>query len=123
MHWENQYEGKSMNYDIMKCTSIDEQYPKALKDISKKPSCIYYIGDINILNQGKSIAIVGSRNCSEQARRLAVYASHLFNGATGNQILENQRKAEVINDSHSLEDFMVQLPDVDLNRQLSLFDM
>lgn len=234
-----------MKYEIMKCTDADSHYPQALKDINRKPSCIYYVGNIDIVNREKNVAIVGSRDCSDyakqlafeagrlaaqknltvvnglaigcdteailgaldcngrcvvilpgglnqiypkqneklaerivdaggcliseyppnvkpqkytfverdriqsgvsqgvlviettseggtmhtanaaisQARRLAVYASALLKNATGNQLLENQHKASIIKDSQMLEDFMMNLPGLEENRQLSIFDM
>ena len=234
-----------MNYEIMKCESTDKDFPIALNVLKRKPSCIYYIGDIGIINRKKNVAIVGSRDCSEsarrlafeagkmaaskdlsvvnglalgcdteallgaldnngrcvvvlpgglnqlypkqnekladriissggcliseyppdtkpqkytfverdriqsglsqgvlvietasdggtmhtanaafsQAKRLAVYASALLKNATGNQLLEEQRKASVIENQQMLVDFLINLPDIDENRQLSIFDI
>ena len=234
-----------MNYEILKCESTDTQYPKALNILNKKPTCIYYVGDIGIMNREKNVAIVGSRDCSDyarqlafeagrmaakknltvvnglaigcdteallgaldcngrcvvilpgglnqiypkqneklaerivdaggcliseyppdakpqkytfverdriqsgisqgvlviettsdggtmhtanaavrQAKRLAVYASALLKNATGNQLLEEQHKASVIRNTQMLEEFMMSLPDIEENRQLSIFDM
>lgn len=42
----------------------DEEYPKKLLDINKSPECLYVLGDETLLNK-KSIAIVGSRDCTE----------------------------------------------------------
>ena len=58
-----------------------------------------------------------------QAKRLAVYASELLKNATGNQLLEAQHKASVIRNSQMLEEFMMNLPDIEENRQLSIFDI
>ncbi len=74
MLWANQFEEKSMIYEIKKCIPSDAHYPKALNDISKKPDCLYYIGDIDILNNKKSVAIIGSRDCSDEGRKLAYNA-------------------------------------------------
>ena len=41
----------------------DEKYPEKLKNIYDPPVVLYVKGNINILNK-RSIAIVGSRNCS-----------------------------------------------------------
>ena len=234
-----------MNYEILRCESTDQQYPKAVNILNKKPICLYYIGNIDIMNHEKNIAIIGSRNCFDyarqlafeagkmaaknnltvvnglavgcdtaallgaldcngrcvvilpgglnqiypkqneklaerivnaggcliseyppdakpkkytfverdkiqssisqgvlviettsdggtmhtanaavhQAKRLAVYASALLKNATGNQLLEEQHKASVIQNSQMLEKFMMSLPDMEENRQLSIFDI
>lgn len=234
-----------MNYEILKCDSTDIKYPKALKMLNRKPKCIYYAGDIEIMNRNKSVAIIGSRTCSDHARqlafeagkmaaekrinvvnglaigcdtaallgaldyngkcvaimpgglnqiypkqneklaeriintggcliseyspdtkpqkytfverdriqssvsqgilvieatnnsgtmhtanfaiqqekRLAVYASALLKYSTGNQLLEEQHCASIIQSSQMLEDFMICLPDIEENMQLSLFEI
>lgn len=52
----------------------DEIYPKKLLEIKKPPKQLYVLGDESLLNK-KSIAIIGSRDCSiygyEQAKRFA----------------------------------------------------
>ena len=45
-------------------TIKDENFPKLLKKIKKPPTQLYYQGNIELLNK-KSIAIIGSRCCSE----------------------------------------------------------
>ena len=52
----------------------DKYYPKLLRKISKPPEKIYVIGNKEILNS-KGIAIVGSRNCSEEGLRNARFFS------------------------------------------------
>lgn len=42
----------------------DENYPRKLCEISDAPPVLFYRGDINILDDMKSIAIVGARNCT-----------------------------------------------------------
>ena len=66
-----------MSYEIMRCESTDEDFPIALNVLKKKPSCIYYVGDIGVLNREKNVAIVGSRDCSEYARHLAYEAGKI----------------------------------------------
>ena len=56
-----------MTYTIKTCNSIDNEYPKAFLELKGMPKLIYYKGDISILNSNKSVAIIGSRNCSEEA--------------------------------------------------------
>ncbi len=48
----------------------DKEYPIRLKEIKNPPKKLYVIGDKSILNQ-KGIAIVGSRNCTEQGKKNA----------------------------------------------------
>ena len=55
-------------------------------------------------------------------RRLAAYYSYLVNNASGNLLIENQKKAYMIKDNDMLVDFLMKLPDRDENKQLSLFD-
>lgn len=42
----------------------DEKYPKNLKNIANPPCILFFKGKIENLNFSKSVAIVGSRNCS-----------------------------------------------------------
>ena len=52
----------------------DELYPKNLLEIKNPPEQLYVLGDVSLLNK-KSLAIIGSRNCTEygynQAMRFA----------------------------------------------------
>lgn len=52
---------------IEKCEKGSDNYPKALENLKGMPACLYFKGDIAILNDLKSVAIVGSRECSEGA--------------------------------------------------------
>lgn len=45
-------------------------YPKALREIKKPPKKLYVLGDEAILNN-ESVAIIGSRNCTEYGVRMA----------------------------------------------------
>lgn len=53
----------------LKCKYVSinsEEYPQYLKSITKPPFCLFYYGDLSLMqNPGKNIAVVGSRNCSE----------------------------------------------------------
>lgn len=62
---------QSERLGIYYCTVEDPNYPNALKEISDRPVVLYYKGEIEILNTYKSIAVVGSRNCSFNGRELA----------------------------------------------------
>lgn len=55
----------------MTCASTDSSYPKLLKELSDAPKRLFYKGNIEIINENKCIAIVGSRNCSKEGLKLA----------------------------------------------------
>lgn len=55
---------------ISKITIKDKEYPKQLKNIPNPPKQLYFIGNIELLNKN-SIAIIGTRNASENGKRLA----------------------------------------------------
>lgn len=57
-------------YTITKINIGDEEYPKKLLEIFNPPKSLYCIGNINLLNEN-SIAIVGSRKCSEYGKIVA----------------------------------------------------
>ncbi len=46
----------------------NEFYPDTLRDIKNPPKRLYVLGDVSILSD-KSIAIVGSRRCTEYGKR------------------------------------------------------
>lgn len=50
----------------------DKKYPDNLKGISKPPKQLYVLGNESILNE-KSIAIIGSRVCTDEGKKLAEY--------------------------------------------------
>lgn len=49
----------------------DELYPKQLKNIKNPPKKIYALGNIKLL-QEKSIAIIGSRGCTQYGKQMAI---------------------------------------------------
>ena len=57
-----------MSY-IHKITIEDERYPEKLKKIKNPPSQLYYKGNIDLLKEN-IISIVGSRNCTENGKKL-----------------------------------------------------
>lgn len=62
---------------IIKITIEDKRYPKQLRTIKNAPKQLYLKGNVELLNQN-IIAIIGSRNCSEQGKRLTKkFASEL----------------------------------------------
>lgn len=64
--------GKYMLRNNIKMISIyDENYPEKLKNIYDPPVVLYIKGNENILNDEISIAIIGSRMCSEYGKNVA----------------------------------------------------
>ena len=57
--------------NIKRISINDEQYPMKLKNINMPPTELFYIGDISLLNCA-SIAIVGSRVCSNYGKMVAI---------------------------------------------------
>ena len=49
----------------------DKDYPNRLLNIPDPPETLYCIGDISLLKSKKSLAVVGSRKCSEYGRQVA----------------------------------------------------
>ena len=49
----------------------DEKYPKRLLELNDAPPVIYALGNIDLLNNTPSIAIVGARNASIAGRKMA----------------------------------------------------
>lgn len=56
---------------MLKKISVDsEDYPQSLRNISKLPKQLYVLGDEKILNE-KGIAIIGSRVCTPEGKKIA----------------------------------------------------
>lgn len=53
----------------------NEYYPDSLRDISEPPKKLYILGDISLLSE-KSIAIVGSRKCTEYGENQGIKFSY-----------------------------------------------
>lgn len=51
-------------------TYKDSRYPNKLKNIYNVPICLFYKGNIDLINK-KIIAIVGCRNCSNYGAQIA----------------------------------------------------
>lgn len=49
----------------------DPDYPPLLRGIPEPPHCLYAIGDLGLLKQ-RTLAVVGSRKCSEYGKRVAM---------------------------------------------------
>lgn len=54
------------------------KYPYKLKNIYDAPVILYAKGNLNLMESEKTIAIVGSRNCSEYGRRITEKMSYML---------------------------------------------
>ena len=61
----------------MTCLSTDPRFPQNLNVLSDKPEKIYYKGNIEIINDNRCVAIIGSRNCSELGLKLAYQTAEI----------------------------------------------
>ncbi len=58
-----------VNRGVKYLTFEDEKYPKLLKQIENPPVVLYYKGDLDECNLDKTLAVVGSRRASTNARK------------------------------------------------------
>lgn len=64
-----------MEYKILK--KEDEKYPEKLRKIKNSPEKLYYIGNIELLNE-PIFAVIGTRNITEYGRKIAeLFSSQL----------------------------------------------
>lgn len=66
-----------LKHNIDLITIKDKEYPKNLKNIDNPPICLYCIGNKKIINE-KSISIVGSRECSDYGKDMALAFAYLL---------------------------------------------
>lgn len=66
----------SQNIQIL--TLIDPQYPMKLKRISSSPLTLFLWGNTSLLEKSEKIAIVGTRQPSDEAKKLAFEFSEYF---------------------------------------------
>lgn len=59
-----------MYYIAMYKSVGKESYPESLRQISWVPERLYYEGDINLINNPKNIAVVGTRRMSEYGQQV-----------------------------------------------------
>lgn len=71
------YEEYLKKYRIKLITIKDKEYPEKLRNIYGSPICLYALGNKELLNQ-KSIAVVGSRECSEYGKNMSQAFSYLL---------------------------------------------
>lgn len=71
LNYAEMNKNKWKNMGIEYCTVEDARYPNALKKITDRPVLLYYKGNIDIINEYHNIAVIGSRNCSPEGRKLS----------------------------------------------------
>lgn len=57
--------------EYIKIDFKDKRYPKKLLDINDFPKELYVAGNIDLLNKEQTVAIIGSRDCTEYGRKYA----------------------------------------------------
>ena len=66
-----------LKHNIELITIKDEEYPEKLRNVDNPPICLYVLGNKKVLNQ-KSIAIIGSRDCSTYGKTMSQAFSYLL---------------------------------------------
>lgn len=62
-------EKQNMESQVIHCS--EEMYPQKLLKIKEYPQQLYCMGNTQLLNCNRTVAIVGSRNCTEYGRKYA----------------------------------------------------
>ena len=70
----------SARYGISYCLAGDEYYPKAMSGLKGMPPLLFYKGNIEIVNQYKNIAVIGSRKFSQVGKELSYEAGRAVAG-------------------------------------------
>lgn len=60
-----------MKYKVIKVDINSRFYPERLRYISSPPKELFCLGNLDLLNYKRNIAIIGSRNCSSYGERVA----------------------------------------------------
>ena len=60
-----------MKYKVIKINMNSKYYPERLRNIDDPPKEMYCVGNLELLNYKKNIAMIGSRNCSSYGERAA----------------------------------------------------
>lgn len=55
-----------------------EEYPQRLGSITRAPACLHYRGNIQVINQRKNIAVIGSRHISEKGIKMAYQIGYIL---------------------------------------------
>jgi len=58
-----------MKYKVIKIDMNSKYYPERLRNIDSPPKELYCLGNLELLNYKKNIAIIGSRDCSYYGER------------------------------------------------------
>ena len=66
-----------MEYDVRVCKREDRDYPRLFDGLGGMPERFYYLGDVSILNGMTGVAIIGSRECSDEALQIAREAGRM----------------------------------------------
>lgn len=69
--------GRHLESGASVATIWDPEYPVALKEISDPPLILYYFGDLSVLNSGRSVAVVGTREPTEYGAGIAYIAGEV----------------------------------------------
>jgi DNA processing protein len=83
-HYSEQQENAERELDNLKENDIelitfwDNDYPFLYKEIKDPPIFLYCKGNTSLLNYKQSIAIVGTRECSEHGRKIAFNTAKYF---------------------------------------------
>ena len=80
-HYKEKSESEISNLqedNIQLITYSDDIYPALYRKISDPPIFLYTKGNIDLLNYQKSIAIIGTRECSEIGRNIAFNTAKYF---------------------------------------------
>lgn len=71
------HEQYMLEHNIELITIYDEDYPEKLRYINNPPICLYCLGNKEIFKQ-KSIAVIGSRECSNYGKTMSQAFSYLM---------------------------------------------
>lgn len=71
----------SYKYGISYCFREDKNYPSSLKQIANMPPLIYYKGNIEIINNNRNLAIIGSRQFSANGKNISFNTGKLASEA------------------------------------------
>lgn len=69
---------ESLMLGIKSICILDDNFPNCLKEIKDPPVIIYYKGNINCINNKKTVAIVGSRNATIHGIKVSERLGELF---------------------------------------------
>ena len=94
-------EKKTTLWQEIKICRVDEtNYPHDLKKIKDRPEVLYYRGNIDILNEHKSIAVVGSRKISAVGAKLAYNAGSIIAVSYTHLTLPTNREVDILGELH-----------------------